>query len=79
MPDKKTAVTLTVNREEYEVAVAPTETLADVIRERLGLTGTKIMCNQGECGACTVLMDGRSVLSCLTLTVESEGKHILYR
>jgi carbon-monoxide dehydrogenase small subunit len=77
MPNESKVMTLTVNGEDYEVKVAPTETLADVVREKVGLTGTKIMCNQGECGACTVLMDGRPVLSCLTLVVEAEGKHIL--
>lgn len=77
MSNESKVMTLTVNNEDYEVNVAPTETLADVVREKLGLTGTKIMCNQGECGACTVLMDGRPVLSCLTLAVECEGKDIL--
>ncbi len=77
MSNEHKVMTLTVNNEDYEVNVAPTETLADVVRERLGLTSTKIMCNQGECGACTVLMDGRPVLSCLTLAVECEGKDIL--
>jgi aerobic-type carbon monoxide dehydrogenase small subunit (CoxS/CutS family) len=70
-------MTLTVNDEAYEVNAAPTETLADILRDDLGLTGTKIMCNQGECGACTVLLDGRPALSCLTLAVECEGRDIL--
>ena len=68
---------LTVNGEKHELKVGSTETLADVLREKLGLTGTKIMCNEGECGACTILMDGKPVLSCLTLAVECEGKDIL--
>jgi len=51
--------------------------LADVLRERLGLTGTKIGCEAGECGACTVLINGKPTLSCLTLTIECEGKEIL--
>lgn len=71
------ATVLTVNGERYELSVAPTETLVDVLREKLGLTGTKIMCNEGECGSCTVLIDGKPVLSCLTLAVECEGKDIL--
>lgn len=70
-------VTLTVNGEEYEVKVWPADTLADVLREKLGLTGTKIMCNAGECGACTVLIDGKPRLSCLTLAIECEDKDIL--
>jgi carbon-monoxide dehydrogenase small subunit len=70
-------ITLTVNREEHEVKVWPTDTLADVLREKLGLTGTKIMCNEGECGACAVLIDGKPMLSCLTLAIECGGKDIL--
>ena len=68
---------LVVNSEECEVRVWPTETLADVLREKLGLTGTKIMCNEGECGSCTVLIDSRPMLSCLMLAIECEGKDIL--
>ena len=68
---------LTVNGEKYELRVGPTETLADVLREKLGLTGTKIMCDEGECGSCTILMDGTPVLSCLILAIECEGKEIL--
>jgi len=71
------SIVLTVNGEEREVKVWPTDTLADVLREKLGLTGTKIMCNEGECGACTVLIDGIPVLSCLTLAIECEGRDIL--
>ncbi len=70
-------ITLTVNGEEHGFQTAPTETLADALREKLGLTGTKIMCNEGECGACTVLMDGKPVCSCLILAVECDGKDIL--
>jgi len=77
MLSKQIPITLTVNGEEYEVKVCPTDSLADVLRERLGLTGTKIMCNQGECGACTVLINGKPMLSCLTLAIECEGKDIL--
>ena len=71
------SIVLNVNGDKYEVRVRPTETLADVLREKLGLTGTKIMCNEGECGSCTILMDGKPVLSCLMLAVECEGKEIL--
>ncbi len=58
---------LTVNGARYELAVAATRTLAEVLREDLGLTGTKIACGEGHCGACTVMLDGVTVLSCLTL------------
>ncbi len=68
---------LKVNGVNYEVSVSPTQTLSDVLREELGLTGTKIMCNEGECGACTVLIDGKPVLSCMTLAIEAEGRDIL--
>jgi aerobic carbon-monoxide dehydrogenase small subunit len=76
-------ISLIVNREihEFEVGagpsqVAPWHTLAQTIRERLDLTGTKVGCNHGACGSCTVLMEGQAVLSCLTLTVECHGKAI---
>lgn len=70
-------ITLQVNGSECEVLVSSTETLAEVLRDKLGLTGTKIMCNEGECGACTVLMDGKPVLSCMTLAVDAEDKDIV--
>lgn len=66
-----------INGKRLELRVSPNETLAELLRERLGLTGTKIGCNRGECGACTVLVEGKAVLSCLTLAVECEGKSIL--
>lgn len=56
--------------------VSPSHTLAYTLRERLGLTGTKISCDHGACGSCTVLMNGKAVLSCMLLTVECEGKSI---
>jgi carbon-monoxide dehydrogenase small subunit len=67
---------LTVNGDRYEVAVDPWVSLAQVLREELRLTGTKIGCNEGDCGACTVLVDGRSVCSCLYLALEAEGRDI---
>ena len=75
MKDK--LLTLNVNKQEYEVKVQPTVTLADVLREELGLIGTKLMCNEGECGACTVLINGKPVLSCMTLAIECEDKEII--
>lgn len=69
-------VTLNVNGREREVLINPSWTLSFVLREKLGLTGTKVACDQGACGACTVIMDGRPILSCMTLAVECEGKTI---
>jgi carbon-monoxide dehydrogenase small subunit len=77
MVNEPIPIVLTVNGEERKVKAWPAETLANVLRERLGLTGTKIMCNEGECGSCTILVDGRPMLSCLTLAIECEGKNIL--
>jgi len=70
-------IELKVNGEVYEVAVEPRRTLLEVLRENLGLTGTKQGCNEGECGACTVLMEGEPVNSCLVLAVEARNKDIL--
>jgi aerobic-type carbon monoxide dehydrogenase small subunit (CoxS/CutS family) len=68
--------TLTVNGEQTPVSYAPYKTLLEVLREDLGLTGTKHGCELGECGACTVLVDGEPVLSCLVLALECEGRQI---
>ena len=73
----KQVITLRVNGERYEVAVEPRRLLLDVLRDELGLTGTKKACDFGNCGSCTVLMDGKPVLSCLTLAIEAQGKDIL--
>ena len=67
---------LRVNREPHEVAFAPHKTLLEVLREDLGLTGTKHGCELGECGTCTILVDGKPVLSCLVLALESVGHEI---
>ena len=72
----RTLVTLRVNGSVREVAVRPCDTLALALRDGCGLTGTKIGCDMGTCGCCTVLMDGRPVLSCLTLALEAEGREI---
>ncbi len=77
MSREQTTIVLTVNGKGEEVKVWPTDTLADTLRDKLGLTGTKIMCNEGECGACTVLLGGKPILSCLTLAIECPGKDIL--
>jgi aerobic carbon-monoxide dehydrogenase small subunit len=70
-------ITLNVNNNEYTLQVKPSATLLDVIREDLGLIGTKEGCGEGECGACTVLMDGLAVNACLILAAEANGKHII--
>jgi len=72
----KQIMELIVNGTTYEVAVQPWQTLAEVLREELNLTGTKIGCGQGDCGACTVLLEGRSVSSCLTLALECHQRPI---
>lgn len=69
-------IKLTVNGTSYELSVQPWEALVEVIRDNLGLTGTKEGCGLGECGACTVIMDGKTVNSCLVLAVEADGKQI---
>jgi carbon-monoxide dehydrogenase small subunit len=69
----KSLIRLTVNEREYEVAVEPNTTLADLLREQIGLTGTKKGCELGDCGACTVLLDGKAVNSCLVLAVQAGG------
>lgn len=69
-------VVLTVNGRTHRVLVEPRETLVNVLRGKLGLTGTKPGCERGECGACTVLLDGVPVYSCLTLALEAEGKEV---
>ncbi len=73
---KKVHLSLNVNGEVQEVAFAPHKTLLEVLREDMGLTGTKHGCELGECGACTVIVDGEPVLSCLMLALECEGRAI---
>ncbi|NEO97479.1 MAG: 2Fe-2S iron-sulfur cluster binding domain-containing protein [Symploca sp. SIO2E9] len=70
-------VTLTVNGEQHILAIEPRVTLLDALREHLGLVGSKKGCDHGQCGACTVLIDGQRVYSCLTLAVMQEGKEIV--
>lgn len=73
---QKAHVRLTVNREPVEVAFSPNKTLLEILREDLGLTGTKHGCELGECGTCTVLLDGKPVLSCLVLGLACEGRRV---
>ena len=70
-------ITLLVNGKLYQEMVEPDELLLDVLREKLNLTGSKKGCGTGDCGACTVIMDGRAVTSCLVLAVSAQGKEIL--
>jgi carbon-monoxide dehydrogenase small subunit len=74
---KKQIIVLKVNGETYEVATYPYRTLLEVLREEIGLLGTKEGCGMGACGACTVLLEGKAILSCLTLALSAEGKEIL--
>jgi carbon-monoxide dehydrogenase small subunit len=70
-------IELKVNGENYQALIKPWRTLAEVLRDTLGLMGTKKSCNEGECGACTVIMDGRAVTSCLVLALDAQDKEIL--
>ena len=74
---KKVEIKIHVNGHWYELAVNPGERLVDVLRDRLSLTGTKEGCGEGECGACTVNLDGQAVLSCLMLAAQADGCKIL--
>lgn len=73
----KTKVRLQVNGFAYDLLIRPQWTLVDVLRDELGLTGTKKGCGKGECGACTVIVDGEAILSCLVLAIQMQGKRIL--
>lgn len=77
MHNYKSVIDISVNGVMHTIEVKNNWTLLNVIRDELGLTGTKCGCNKGECGACTVLMNGRSILSCLTLAVSAQGQEIL--
>ncbi len=73
---QKAHIEFTINGESAEVAFAPHKTLLEVLREDMNLTGTKHGCELGECGTCAVLVDGRSVLSCLMLGLDAEGRRV---
>ena len=70
-------ITLTVNGEAHRIGVKPWQTLLEVLRDELRLTGTKEGCGKGDCGACTVILDGKAVNSCLVLAVSCDGKEVL--
>lgn len=83
MSEGKRSVRLKVNGNQYDLKIGdkpgevnPAHTLAHTLRETLGLRGTKVSCDNGACGSCTVLMDGKAVLSCMTLTIECGGREI---
>ncbi len=69
-------ITLNVNDVDYELGIEPHEILSDVLRHWLGLQGVRVSCGEGECGSCTVLLDGEPVVSCLILAMQVEGKKI---
>jgi len=73
----KTLITLKVNDRQWDIAVEPNRTLVDVLRYDLGLTGTKKGCDLGECGSCTVILNGKPVNACLVLAVQANGAEIL--
>ena len=74
--NNKRQIRFRLNGEDTEVAFAPHKTLLEVLREDLNLTGTKHGCELGECGTCAVLVDGRSILSCLMLGLDAEGREV---
>jgi aerobic carbon-monoxide dehydrogenase small subunit len=74
---KRVSIKTTINGRAYELEVRPNVTLLDLLRDELGLTGTKRGCEVGECGACTVLLDGQAVNSCLVLAPQIDGREIL--
>ena len=77
MEPKTYPLTMTINGQPVTLEVEADELLVDALRDRLGLTGTKIGCNEGECGACTVIMDGEAILSCLVPALRAQGREVL--
>jgi carbon-monoxide dehydrogenase small subunit len=77
MKMKKQLIQLRINGDTYEVGVKPNEFLLEVLRDKLGLIGTKRGCDTGKCGACTVLLDGKAVRSCLILAISAKEKEII--
>jgi len=76
LPKPHGLINLAVNGQRYEFVVEPNTTLYGLIHDRMGLTGVKMFCDRGACGSCTVIMDGRPILSCMTLAIECEGKSV---
>ena len=77
MPVPEGLIRLTLNGQAYEVPVQPEWTLYDLIHDKMGLTGTKMFCDRGACGSCTVIMNGRPILSCMTLAIECGGADVM--
>lgn len=77
VPESRKRIALTVNGKKIEVDIDSRMTLAELLREKLGLIGTKVGCNRAECGSCTVLLDGDPVYSCTILAVEAAGRKVL--
>jgi carbon-monoxide dehydrogenase small subunit len=73
----KHSITINVNGEEWDVDVAPNDTLLEVLREKIGIKSPKVGCERGDCGACTVILEGKTVRSCLVLAVEADGHGVL--
>jgi aerobic-type carbon monoxide dehydrogenase small subunit (CoxS/CutS family) len=76
LPEPEGTIHVSINGQKYKFQVEPDWTLYYLIHDRIGLTGTKLMCDRGACGSCTVIVNGRPVLSCMTLAIECDGKQI---
>ncbi|MGD0661845.1 MAG: (2Fe-2S)-binding protein, partial [Syntrophorhabdales bacterium] len=76
LPKPYGLISLIVNHQNYEFKVEANTTLYELIHDQMGLTGSKMFCDRGACGSCTVIMDGRPILSCMTLAIECDGKKI---
>ena len=76
IPEPEGMIKLTINEQKYHIQVEPEWTLYYLIHEKLGFTGTKMFCDRGACSSCTVIMEGRPILSCMTLAIECDGKTI---
>ena len=76
LPKPYGLISLIVNHQNYEFKVEANTTLYELIHDQMGLTGSKMFCDRGACGSCTVIMDGRAILSCMTLAIECDGKKI---
>ena len=76
LPEPEGRIRLTINGQKYSIQVEPEWTLHYLLHDKLGLTGVKLMCDRGACGSCTVIMNGRAILSCMTLAIECDGKQI---
>ena len=74
LPEPEGTIHITINGQKYTIQVEPEWTLHYLLHDRLGLTGTKLMCDHGACGSCTVIMNGKAILSCMTLALECSGK-----